>query len=178
MNEAPPRTTRFPAFSNGDLAIVRVAGPGICRESGRFENLMLQVEALDFSTLVIDFADCARVDSTFAGTLLRLASRAEKRAAEGKPLRVVISGAKEQVAELLDALCLDQVFELAELPDTAPLAELTGIEDRDLSRDEIMSISIDGHEKLSQLSPANAERFATLLAMLRRELENSRKQAS
>ena len=156
-------------MGGGEVAWVRVIGPGICRESGRFEELLRQVEQLGFATLVIELSRCPRMDSTFAGALLRLAARAEAGRPDGRPLRVVLSGATEQVAELLDTLFLDGVFERAELPTPEAVTPLD-VEARDLPREQILALSLDGHERLAALSEANARRFGALLSVLREQL--------
>ncbi len=140
--------------------MVRVVGPGVCRESGRFENVLLETEARGPSTLVIDFAECPRIDSTFAGALLRLADRTSRSA------RVLITGARGAVADLLDTLLLGEVFGSVPLPETGSM-EAVQVSGKDLTREEIMSLSLDGHERLSALNAANARRFASLLEVLK-----------
>lgn len=173
MKNGTSSPTSLSAFGSDDLAVVRVDGPGICKESGRFESLLLQVEERGFRTLVIDLGDCPRMDSTFAGALLRMADRAATRRNGEAPRRVVLAGARDQVAELIDTLCLGDVLETVELPKSVPLARL-GIEGRELSKEEVTAISLDGHQLLSELNAANASRFASLLPLLRSELERLR----
>lgn len=177
MNTGANNSTAFSAFADDDIAVVRVAGPGICRESGRFESILLQVEDLGYGTLVIDLADCARMDSTFAGTFLRLASRAAKRPPGAKPFRVVLAGARNQVTELLDTLCLSDVFEMVQIPNLENLTDLE-IRAQDPSREQVMAISLDGHQRLAELNPANARRFETLIPILRSELAKVREPRS
>jgi hypothetical protein len=105
--------------------------------------------------------------------MLRLATRASQRRAGDNPLRVVVAGAKEQVRQLLDTLCLSSIFETVELPDTKSLEELS-IQDRDLPREEIAALSLDSHERLAALDDANARRFQVLIPLLRDELNKLR----
>ena len=156
--------TTFSACAAGDLYLVRVVGPGICRESGRFENLLSEVERLKPGRLVIDLSECPRMDSTFAGAFLRLADRAR---AGG--YRVFLAGARDQVPELLDTLCLNDVLESVPLPDPATLARVELV-DRDLPKEQVMALSLDGHERLAALNPSNACRFEPLLRVLRDQL--------
>ncbi|MBL9128568.1 MAG: STAS domain-containing protein, partial [Verrucomicrobiales bacterium] len=111
--KTPPGTT-FPAFAAGDLAWVGVVGPGICKESGRFETLLDQIVLRGFSTLVVDLSSCPRMDSTFVGVLLRLAQGPSIPDGSAPKLRILLNRPTEQVRELLDTLCLDQVFELGD----------------------------------------------------------------
>lgn len=163
MSTTPPDTS-FSACAAGDLCLIRVMGPGVCRESGRFETLLLEVDRMKPGRLVIDLSDCPRMDSTFAGAFLRLADRA---AVSG--YRVFLAGARDQVPDLLDTLCLTDVFESVPLPDPAVLARVE-LADHDLPREQIMALSLDGHERLAALNPANACRFAPLLKVLREQL--------
>lgn len=172
MNTASVKTD-FSAFSDRELAVVRIEGPGTCRESGRFENLLQEVERRGFRTLVVDLADCPRMDSTFAGALLRLAARVESASVDQAPLRVVLAGARGTVAELLDTLCVSSLLEAVPLPEMDALPQLD-IADRNLSKEDIIALSLDGHERLAALNDQNARRFAALLPMLRRELEKAK----
>lgn len=169
MSTAPVQTT-FSAFADRDLALVRVSGPGTCRDSGRFETLLLEVEKRGFSTLVMDLEDCPRLDSTFAGALLRMAARTVGRAQGPGPSRLVLANPQAQVRELLDTLCVSQFFEQVQIPSVNSLEPME-IPDRDLSKREVMALSLDGHERLAALNDANARRFASLLPLLREELQ-------
>ncbi|MBX3746063.1 MAG: hypothetical protein KF833_12225 [Verrucomicrobiae bacterium] len=162
-------TTHFSALAAGDLAVVRVDGPGVCRECGRFENLLLDIEKRGFASILLDLSSCGRVDSTFAGVLLRLAERINRRPPGAKPLQVAVTGANRSIIELLDTLCLDDLFDRVDLPPAPDLAPLD-IADRDRSKEEIMALSLDGHERLAALNDENARRFAQLLPLLRQEL--------
>lgn len=152
-------------LAKDDLALVRIVGPGICRESGRFENVLVELERRGYPTVVVDLAECPRIDSTFAGAFLRLADRA------GAGRRVLLAGAHGAVAELLDTLLLGDALPTVELPEVEGDAlRKVEVPDRDLTREEIMSLSLDGHQRLAGLGEANALRFATLLEVLRAQV--------
>lgn len=164
----PPGTT-FPAFAAGDLAWIGVVGPGICKESGRFETILDQVVLRGYSTLVMDLSSCPRMDSTFVGVLLRLAQGSSIPDGSGPKLRIILNRPTVQVHELLDTLCLDQFFELADLAAPDVMDQLP-LQDRDLTKEEIMALSLDGHERLAAVNSGNAARFSTLLGVLRKQL--------
>lgn len=159
----PSGNTTFPVVANRDLAVVRIVGPGVCRESGRFENVLRETERRGYGTLVIDLAECPRIDSTFAGAFLRLAEREP-----GHP-RVFLAGAQGAVAELIDTLLLGDVLTSVNVPDQQGLQEVA-VTDRDLAKSEIMELSLDGHERLAGLNEANARRFAALLSVMRAQV--------
>lgn len=163
--------TDFSAFGNRELVVIRVDGPGVCRESGRFENLLLEVERRGYRTLVLDFSACPRMDSTFAGALLRLASRAATESMPGSTpaMRVVLAGLSGVVSELLDTLCVTRVLETVPVPRVEDLPAVPVVA-QDLGKDQIMALSLDGHERLAALSPENERRFAALLPMLRQQV--------
>ena len=166
--KTPPGTT-FPAFAAGDLAWIGVIGPGICRESGRFETVLDQMVLRGFATLVIDLSACPRMDSTFVGVLLRLAQGPSIPDGSTPRLRIVLNRPTEQVRELIDTLCLDQFFEMGDFAELEGMDRLS-LEDRDLSKEEIMALSLDGHERLAAVNAGNAARFANLLSVLRKQL--------
>lgn len=172
-------STSFSALAGPKVAVLRVVGPGVCRDCGRFENALLDVEKLDRETLVLDLSECPRIDSTFAGALLRLASRLHERRSRGRPLRVVLAGLKDQVSDVLDTLCVRDVFENVALPLPALGAvEPVPVTDRDRPREEILALSLDGHQRLSELNPENAARFEHLLPLLRGELDSLKARGS
>ena len=168
MSETTNRA-QLSAFSGGEVAVVRIVGPGTCKDSGRFENLLLEVEKRGFPVLALDVADCPRMDSTFAGAFLRLAGRIGNRAGEGAKRRVVLAGVRDQVAELLDTLCVRDFFETVDLPSLSALTPLN-IEDRDMPKEKVIELSLEGHELLSQLNAENERRFRALLQVLREQL--------
>ncbi len=162
-------STAFGVYARGDLYLVRIVGPGIWRESGRFENLLTEVEARHPGRVVIDLSECPRIDSTFAGAFERLSDRALEQG-----YAVYVAGAQGPVAELLDTLFLGETLPVVPLPDSSSLAEVE-IRDRDLSKEQVMALSLDGHERLAALNDANARRFAALLEVLREQLPSHRK---
>lgn len=161
----------FSAFGNRDLAVVRVAGPGVCRDSVRFEKLLMHLEHGGFTTLVLDLSACPRVDSTFAGVLLRLSTRVKKSAAVGgAPLKVALSGVNATVGELLETLCVRERFVTVDLGALSALPALT-VPDQAVSKEDVLRLSLEGHEQLAGLNDENAKKFAALLPLLRAELE-------
>lgn len=162
--------TEFAAYANGDLALLRVVGPGVCRESGRFEVLLAELARRDFRKLVFDFTECPRMDSTFAGALLRLAE-VERSKPAGERRLIAVIGASEQVNELLDTLWLGDVLLNVNVtvPPVEALAPLP-LAEGNLTREQILALSVDGHERLAQLNEENAKRFGSMLELLRSEL--------
>ncbi len=160
----PSSPTSFPTFAQGDLVLIRIVGPGVCRESGRFESILRDVERRAGRFLVLDLSECPRVDSTFAGAFLRLAERVAD-----TPLRVALAGAQPNVRELLDTLCVDHVLTTVPLPALENMTPIT-VDDQDLDRHEVLALSLEGHERLAALCPDNARKFATLLAVLREQI--------
>lgn len=166
--------TEFAAYANGDLALLRVVGPGICRESGRFEVLLGELENRGFGSLVLDLSECPRMDSTFAGALLRLAERERLKQPPSSRRQIAVVGAHDQVVELIDTLWLGDILKSVTLPPTNGLTPLP-LAEGNLSREQILALSVDAHERLAALNEANAKRFATLIEMLRSELARLRK---
>lgn len=161
----PSPDTAFPVLAKDGLAWVRIVGPGVCREIGRFENLLEELERRGFTGVVIDLTECSRLDSTFAGAFLRLAERA------GTGPRFFLTGARGPVAELLEMLLVSDALPSLDIPERDREAfQDVAVEDRDRSREAILELSLDGHERLAELSDANARRFAALLEMLRAQV--------
>lgn len=164
--------TRFVAYAEGGLALVRIVGPGVCRESGRFETLLRDVMRRGFTRLVLDLTHCPRMDSTFVGAVLRLADRTLDVEPDHPPLRAYIANPSPAVHDLLDTLCLNNLLPTVPLP-AIPQAQEVALSDTNLDRTEILALSVDAHERLSRLTPENARRFSAVLTALRAELDSA-----
>ena len=112
--------------------------------------------------LVIDFAECQYLDSTYLGTIHELVTRADEC---GVPLHM--QGVSPKVVDLFDELSMWRVR--AHIgPDVLPVpSKLTPlsetVEDRDRTRKRILQ----AHEVLASLDERNREQFADVIEMLK-----------
>jgi hypothetical protein len=123
-----------------------------------------------YREFVVDLADCAMMDSTFMGTMARVALRL-KELGHGH-LHIVHCGSRSQ--ELLSGLGLDRIFDIhangASSPECGPLEQTLAAqspEDRKKKQTETM---LEAHQALCEAAQENSLRFKDVLDFLRQEL--------
>ncbi len=143
---------------------LRIAGRGTWTSAEPFHAFAVAA-AREGATLVLDFADCEHLDSTFLGSIHDAVG-----VARGAGAAVRLQGLSQGVRHLFEELSMQRV--LACVRDTAdpvpeglePLARSAPSDARAQQR------VLLAHEALASLSDANREEFQSLVESLRREL--------
>lgn len=119
--------------------------------------------------ITVDLAECAWVDSTFAGWLVGLRRRLVRHS--GSLLR--LSRCSERCRASLAKMHLDTVFEFV---DCAPPADMRTVDcdTTDKPSREQLALMLRAHEELAAVSPENAEVFTPVAEMLRRQLADAK----
>lgn len=123
-----------------------------------------------YREFVVDLADCITMDSTFMGTMARLALRLRE-IGQGH-LHIVHCGTQNQ--QLLSGLGLDRIFDIdasgGSPPECGPV-EQTIVAQSPKERKKTQTKTIlEAHEALCEAVPENALRFKDVLDFLRQEL--------
>ena len=156
---------------------VGVCGPSVwVKVEGSFlnsDNLKEFARAMldqGYREFVVDLADCAMMDSTFMGTMARLALRLRE-LGHGH-LHIVHCGSRNQ--QLLSGLGLDRIFDISAggggPPDCGPLEQTLvarSPKERKKTQTETM---LQAHEALCEAAPENMLRYKDVLDFLRQEL--------
>ena len=123
-----------------------------------------------YRQFVVDLADCATMDSTFMGTMAKLALRLRE-LGRGQ-LHVIHCGSRNQ--QLLSGVGLDRILDIdangGTPPDCGPLEQplvARSTEERKKTQTETM---LEAHEALCEIVPENTLRFKDVLDFLRQEL--------
>lgn len=157
-----------------DAAFVRIEGRGSFRVSGALKEFALSALSSGARRLVLDFAACVGMDSTFMGVLAGLAFRYRK-----QPGGVVLAfNLTARNRQLLTTLGLDRVLEIHQPGEGAsaaggPPARETVFEApaaREMDRQQLGQTMIEAHEDLIRLSEANRARFKDVIEYLREDL--------
>jgi anti-sigma B factor antagonist len=134
----------------GPTVWVKVLGKGSFLNSGNLKELAREMLDRGYREFVVDLADCAMMDSTFMGTMARVALRL-KELGHGH-LHIVHCGSPSQ--ELLSGLGLDRIFDIhangASSPECGPLEQTLAAqspEDRKKKQTETM---LEAHQALCE----------------------------
>jgi len=115
--------------------------------------------------MLLDFALCMCIDSTFLGTIHELTDRAERANVELRPQSVL-----PPVVSLFEELGMKRVIEhivstLLPLP-----GEMSTMEATDQSKHSQAKRVLQAHERLAELGERNREQFHPLIEQLRKEV--------
>ena len=154
----------------GPSVWVKVQGKGSFLNSDNLKEFARAMLDQGYREFVVDLADCAMMDSTFMGTMARLALRL--RELGHGPLHIVHCGSRNQ--QLLAGLGLDRIFDISAggggPPNCGPLEQTLmarSPEERKKTQTESM---LEAHEALCEAAPENMLRFKDVLDFLRQEL--------
>jgi len=148
---------------------VKVNGKGSFLNSDNLKEFAYEMCNRGYREFVVDLAGCATMDSTFMGTMARLALRLRER--DGH-LHVVHCGSHNQ--QLLSGVGLDRLFDIDANGDSPPdcstfeqVVVARSPEERKKMQAKTM---LEAHEALCEAAPENTLRFKDVLDFLRQEL--------
>lgn len=154
-------------------ACIRVVGRANFLSSVDFRKLMRHLRVAGRDRLLLDLSECQIMDSTFLGVLAFEANEmVSKNGAKGGAC-VELLNAKPNVRELIEELGIARLFEFVErdltreqfnpAPSTSPA-----------SAEECARTSLEVHELLMALHPANVAKFREVTRFLAEELNSFR----
>ena len=148
---------------------VKVNGKGSFLNSDNLKEFAYEMFNRGYREFVMDLADCATMDSTFMGTMARLAL--QLREGEGH-LHIVHCGSHNQ--QLLSGVGLDRLLDINadgdSPPDCSPVEQnLVGQAPEERKKTQAKTM-LEAHEALCEAAPENTLRFKDVLDFLRQEL--------
>jgi anti-anti-sigma regulatory factor len=152
----------------GPRVWVKVEGKGSFLNSDNLKEFSQTMLKHGYREFVVDLADCAMMDSTFMGTMARLAL--QLRELGRGHLHVVHCGSPNR--QLLLGLGLDRLFDIDangdSSPDCCPLEEAVAAQSPE-GRKTQTNTMLEAHEALCEAAPENIVRFKDVLDFLRQE---------
>jgi len=153
----------------GPSVWVKVNGKGSFLNSDNLKEFAYEMFNRGYREFVVDLADCATMDSTFMGTMARLALRLKE--GDGH-LHIVHCGSHNQ--QLLSGVGLDRLLDIhAEgdsPPDCSPLRETVVTRSPEERKKMQAKTMLEAYEALCEAVPENTLRFKDVLDFLRQEL--------
>ena len=154
-------------------ACVRICGRANFNSSHDFRKLISELRKSGHKRFRLDLCKCLIMDSTFLGVLARLALDAKEAGEEGAAKAFELISPSERVAGLLDNLGVLELFELTEGDGFADAKmELTPSGPKP-TRAEASENSLEAHETLIEVNPANEAKFKDVIKFLAEDLAKS-----
>ncbi len=154
-----------------DPVVVRVSGRACFSNSASLQDFFVQMNGQGKNRFVMDFQECASMDSTFLGVL---AGEALALARHRPPGSLVLCRLGHRNLELMRNLGLHRLLtvDAGDVPmgferNAQPLADESHRGDLERAR-----LVLEAHENLVAADPANRGRFQDVLAFLRNRLDS------
>ena len=154
----------------GPSVWVKVEGKGSFLNSDNLKEFACDMLNHGYREFVVDLAECDMMDSTFMGTMARLALRLRE-LGEGH-IHIVHCGSRNQ--QLLSGLGLDRILDIdangSSRPDCGPLEQTRLAQSPEERKKKQTETMLEAHEALCEVAPENILRYKDVLDFLRQEL--------
>jgi len=148
---------------------MKVEGKGSFLNSDNLKEFAHEMLDRGYREFVVDLADCTAMDSTFMGTMAKVALRLRELGTGY--LNVVHCGSHNQ--ELLSGLGLNRIINIdsggGSPPDCGPVNRMPAKSPEDQKKKQT-AIMLEAHEALCEAAPENLIRFKDVLDFLRQDL--------
>jgi anti-anti-sigma regulatory factor len=151
------------------FACVKVAGRANFATSVDFKTLLAGLETKGYPYIVVELSECSLMDSTFLGVLAAFGVKLNPSGASCVSRVIELRNANERLLELLENLGVLHLFKSChgELPDCQEIAS----EPCHPSKESLARASLEAHQTLMQINPANVSRFKDVTRFLAEDLE-------
>ncbi|MFM2294499.1 MAG: hypothetical protein RLZZ350_912 [Verrucomicrobiota bacterium] len=153
-------------------AWIRIIGRANFSSSVDFKLLVQELQHTGHHRFALDLTECALMDSTFLGVLAGFATRLNTANSDDAALAIELLNANARVTELLENLGVDHLFRLVTGPAYAPAAPTVAAPMHDRPDAEALArTSLEAHELLMKLEPANVPKFKDVAQFLAEDLK-------
>lgn len=168
MSEAPIKPV-FLVNADADPVVVRIDGRASFQNSTCLRDFVTVMFAQGRKRFVLDFQQCASMDSTFLGVLAGAAIELRKQGGGGS---LVAARVGPRNLELMRSLGLHRLLTITAGEPAAAVAKCeTPLEPKPSTELESAQHVLEAHENLAQADEANREKFQDVVAFLRTRLE-------
>lgn len=151
---------------------LRISGHANFKAAPDFKALIQGLLQKGYRQYTVDLSDCILLDSTFLGLLCRLAVQLTQ---TGDPAaRVRLLNPTPRVVQLIDGLGVSDYLQIVGEPQTAPANAYdsqTPLGTSGKDRAELARTSLEAHQTLMDLNPANQARFKDVTRFLAEDLQ-------
>jgi anti-sigma B factor antagonist len=151
-----------------DPVLIRIEGRACFQNCRCLRDFFTEMSARGRTQFVLDFAQCASMDSTFLGTLAGVALELRKRPTPGS---LVIRQAGPRNLELIQNLGLDKLLHV-EADQPTPNGDCSALECAP-EKNEVVNarLALEAHQNLIAADEANRARFQDVLVFLQKRVE-------
>ena len=151
-----------------DKTVLRVVGKGSFLNSRNLKEAVMALISRDYTTIVVDMADCCGMDSTFIGVLTGITLRALRKSNK----HLLLANLGKTNRELLETLGVIRFFDV--IKDSCSFdAQFQSVtdtpEDPDEAIEQIKHI-LEAHDNLMNANEENVDRFKLVKQTLEQEL--------
>jgi anti-sigma B factor antagonist len=162
-------TAKLMVLIGEQFACVKVAGRANFATSVDFKTLLAGLEVKGYPYIVIDLSECSLMDSTFLGVLAAFGVKLNLSGPGCVPQLIELRNANERLLELLENLGVLHLFKSfqGKLPECREVFSETC----NPSREALARASLEAHQTLMEINPANINRFKDVTRFLAEDLE-------
>jgi len=150
------------------VVFLKISGRADFTLSVDFKTAVNGLHEKGFCQYVMDLTDCLIMDSTFVGVLAGLSLKLVQAANGGKPASIQLCNPNPRVSDLLDNLGIARLFSI--VTGAAPTATYAPAAFAPTSRIDISTTSLEAHETLMRINPANIPKFKDVAKFLLEDL--------
>jgi anti-anti-sigma regulatory factor len=154
------------------LACVKITGRANFNCSMDFKTFMHSLWDKGHRRFVLDLTDCLLMDSTFLGILAGFGQKVTAAAQENPPGRVELVNVNARITDLLDNLGITPFFSFVK-GDAVCSDRMRALEPSAASSDrkEVCRLSLEAHQTLMAINPANVPKFKDVTKFLAEDLQ-------
>ena len=174
-----PPCSSLSIWINNGSARIRIEGRANCNASLEFKTLIRTLHDRGHRYFILDLEKCLLMDSTFLGVLAGLGQGFESLPQDAPKIRIELCNVSERICDLLDNLGVTHLFKISTLP---PIqlqpANQTTLVPGDTSRLELSRASLQAHQTLMDINPANIPKFKDVTLFLAEDLKRAESEES
>ena len=150
------------------VVYLKIAGRANFASSVDFKMLVSELRRRGCHRFVLDLTDCPIMDSTFLGVLAGLGLQLAQSAPATSGSGIELLNPHARIADLLDNLGIAHLFQIIQgVPPLNPCAETTPSA---VSREAMTRTSLEAHQTLMAVQPANIPKFKDVVQFLAEDL--------
>ncbi len=147
---------------------IKIAGRANFTSSVDFKTLLSELASRGSRRFTLDLTECQVMDSTFLGVLAGFSLKRPQGSAEYPPIQLL--NPNNRIVETFETMGLSTMFEVVN--GVAPLAYEAAAPTAPTNRVEMARTSLEAHQTLMDISPANIPKFKDVARFLAEDLKN------
>jgi anti-anti-sigma regulatory factor len=165
-------TAKLMVLIGEQFACVKVVGRANFATSVDFKTVLAGLESKRYPYIVIELSECSLMDSTFLGVLAAFGVKMNPDGEDCVKQEIELRNANERLLELLESLGVLHLFKICQ-GDLPNCREITAAPCHP-SREALTRASLEAHQTLMEINPANVSRFKDVTKFLAEDLERIR----